>query len=138
MSLVIRPNEGVGPINFGMSRDEVRHLFAEEPRIKASEGRVPSDYFSSIELLVHYADDQTVEAIEIGGGGDVEFLKAQLLKRPFQEVVSWMRTMDRRLQIDDTGFTSLRFGVGVYAPQAAKSLDAIVDGVIAFRPGYYD
>jgi len=139
MNLVIRPHEGIGPIDFGMSRDEVRRLFdGEDPRSKQSDSSVASDLFPVNGVLVHYGDDETVEAIEVGMRGEPTLFDARLLNRPMEDLVTWMRTIDPRLEVDDVGFTSFRFGIGAFAPQASKVRDAIIEGIIVFKPGYYD
>jgi hypothetical protein len=136
--LLIRPNEGVGEINLGMSRTEVRALLSEEPRSKTTDTSLGADFFASLGLLVHYSENAQVEAVELGSPAAVELLGRSLLGSPFIEVHDWLRSLDPRLQRDVTGATSFRFGVGLFAPHAAKAPRDPVEGVIVFRPGYYD
>ena len=136
--MMIRPNQGVDEIAFGMTRAEVRSLVrTPEPLQKKSDTAVPSDYFVEAGLIVHYDDHERVEAIELARPADAVFQSRSLLGEPYNAVEQWFRSLDPRIQTDGAGLTSFRFGVGVYAPHAAKSPESGVEGVIAFRPGYY-
>jgi hypothetical protein len=137
MTLVIRPNEGVGDITFGMSQADVHRILGPAPLQKSSDSDVPSDYYPTYSMLIHYANDATVEAIEVGANANAILMGQMLSGSPFDEISSWLRAIDPRLQLDPDGLTSFRFGIGLYAPHARKEPHQPVEGVIAFRPGYY-
>jgi len=48
--MIIRPYEGVGPVSFGMTRDQVRRSVASkvEAYYKSPQGLLPTDAFDSI------------------------------------------------------------------------------------------
>jgi hypothetical protein len=138
MTFMIRPNQGVGDIVFGMTQLEVRSTMKEEPHPKRTDSVVPADFFSRYGMLVHYANDGIVEAVEMGSPATPTLLGKTLIGAPFEEVHRWLRSLDPGLQCDEAGLTSLRFGVGLYAPRAMKSPRDVIEGVIVFRPGYYD
>jgi hypothetical protein len=138
MTLVIRPNEGVGEITFGMSQQEVRRAMGGmNPLLKATDSSIPADFYPDRSMIIHYSADGVVEAIEIGGERSTTLMNRTLIGQPFDEILQWMRSIDPRTEADEAGLTSFRFGVGVYAPHAVKSPQDPVEGVIAFRPGYY-
>jgi hypothetical protein len=64
---VISPNEGVGPVLFGMHKDEVSHLFtyAYTSFFKNLEDRVRSDTCDLVGLTIHYTDEGAVRRIEV-------------------------------------------------------------------------
>lgn len=139
MTTLVRPNEGAGLVSFGMTHDEVCALFADEmPRQKQADTAFPSDYFARHGIIVHYDDDGVVEAVELGQAAAPMFLDRSIVGKPFDEIVKWLRVHDPRVEVDDAGVTSYRFGVGMYAPHASKSPAEPVEGLIVFRPGYYD
>ena len=64
---VIEPMVGVGPIRFGMHRDEVARAFtyAYTSFFKAPHSKVRSDHCAVVGLIVHYDDRHRVEYIEV-------------------------------------------------------------------------
>jgi hypothetical protein len=138
MTTTVRPNDGAGAITFGMTREQVRRLLSDEAaRVKATDSVVPADYFAQRGMIVHYTDDGLVEAVELGSLAEPEVFGEPIVGRPFDEVLTWLRSHDPRVEVDESGFTSFRFGIGAYAPHASKSASDPIEGVIVFRPGYY-
>jgi len=136
--LTIQPNEGVGEIRFGMLRHDVLALLGvAQLRQKKSDSPVPSDFFPEHSLFVAYDADEAVEAIEMKHPANPCLMSKPLIGTPFDELLQWFRSIDPRVEVDDAGLTSFRYGVGLYAPHASKSPSDPVEGVIAFRPGYY-
>jgi hypothetical protein len=136
--LTILPNEGVSAIRFGISRAVVRDILSDShPRLKETDSPVPADYFVERGVIVHYDAGEIVEAVEMAQPSDPTFFSQALIGQPFDRMVDWFRSIDPGLAVDDSGLTSFRFGVGLYAPHAAKSPRDPVEGVIVFRPGYY-
>lgn len=135
--MTIKPNEGVANILFGMSRDVIRESIGMQPRAKRTDSPVPADLFPNLGLIIHYDADGVVEAIEMAEPAVPLFFSKSLIGQPFDEIVNWFRSIDPRTIIDESGLTSFRFGIGLYAPHAATSPRDPIEGVIVFRPGYY-
>lgn len=136
--LTIQPNEGVGTIRFGMLRRDVHALLGVPDRQKKRDSPVPADFYNEHGLIVEYDPEEVVEAVEIKPPADPSFMSRALIGVPFEDLAEWFRSIDPRIQFDGAGLTSFRFGIGLYAPHAAKLPGEPVEGVIAFRPGYYD
>lgn len=136
--MVLKPNEGIGEIVIGMPREHVRAVMGEEPIQKPSDSPVPSDFFPTQWMIVHYDGTEAVEAIEVTKRDDVMFMGRPLIDAPFEDVLKWIRSIDPRVEVEEAGFTSYRFGVGVYAPHSGKTPSDRIESVIVFRPGYYD
>jgi len=64
---VIEPRVGVGPIRFGMHKNEVSNAFnsAYKSFFKVSTSKVRADDCEAVGLIVHYDDDSRVKYIEI-------------------------------------------------------------------------
>ena len=62
----IEPGQGIGPVRFGMSKDEVSRLFTFVYRsfFKTPASRHRSDQLEVVGLIVHYDADAAVEYIE--------------------------------------------------------------------------
>ena len=62
----IEPGQGVGPVRFGMTKDEVSRLFTYVYRsfFKSRDDRYRSDQIEAVGLIVHYDSDGVVEYIE--------------------------------------------------------------------------
>jgi len=64
---VIEPLKGVGPIRFGMHKEQVSHAFTYVYRsfFKGRKPKVRSDQVEVVGLIVHYDDDSRVNFIEV-------------------------------------------------------------------------
>jgi hypothetical protein len=64
---VIEPRGGVGPIRFGMHKNEVSNAFTYVYKsfFKGSTNKVRSDHCEVVGLIIHYDDDSRVNYIEI-------------------------------------------------------------------------
>ncbi len=64
---VIDPAGGVGPIRFGMHKDDVARAFPYVYRsfFKTPESKVRADQIEVVGLVIHYDDDARVDHIEI-------------------------------------------------------------------------
>lgn len=140
MRFIIEPYVGVGPIRFGMSVQEIRDILAVEVRSvkKTPKSGMPTDFFHSIGLSVHYKQPGRCKAVELVTPAVPTFRGQGLLGRPFNALRDWIETIDDSIEIHDTGLTSYLFGIGLYVPSARKSPSAPVDSVIVFEEGYYD
>ena len=64
---VIEPLVGVGPIKFGMHRDEVERAFTYVYRsfFKGPRSKVRSDQCAVVGLIIHYDEQHRVEYVEV-------------------------------------------------------------------------
>jgi hypothetical protein len=143
MNLEIKPYIGVGPIRFGMTRDEVLRIVGHpvitvKPFLKGPHAGIPTDAFDELGIHVFYKIGYLCEAIEMYLAADPTFNGQRLIERPFDELFTWLRTLDDNVKVDDTGLTSFKLGFGLYAPSCEESPSDAVEAVIAFESGYYD
>jgi hypothetical protein len=135
----IKPYVGFDQIKFGMTADAVRsgiggkfHQFE-----KTFDSEMLTDAFEDKGIHVYYKKPGVCEAIEFGYPADPLFMGNNLIGEPFKEVKKIFLKLDDSIEIDDTGFTSYKFGIGVFVPTLKKSTNEIVQGVIVFEKGYY-
>lgn len=136
----IRSRTGIGPIRLGMTREEVRRALGVPFTgfWKAPSSEAPTDAFDEIPVHVHYDISYRCEAVEVADPGAATFLGEELLGRPFEEVLAWLRGLDPDLEVDADGLTSRELGLGLYAPGNNKETGIPVEAVIVFADGYYE
>lgn len=139
MDLEIRPYEGLGPIRFGMRRDDVRRALGASVRAfrKTPEATILTDAFDDEGIHVYYNEQDLCEAVEVASPAIPVLQGRALVGRSFAEIRDWLRTLDPEVEIDESGLTAFTFGVGLYASSAQKAPNGPVEAVIAFRRGYY-
>jgi hypothetical protein len=76
-------------------------------------------------------------AMEFHTDVEVLFFGKNMLGQPYQEVEAFVREHDPDLQTTGDGFTSFRYGFGVYAPYAFEDEGLPVESVIVFEKGCY-
>ena len=132
----ITPYVGVGELQFGMHCDEVRELLGEAYR-RIDNRYTPGYRLCTGELNLDFSQDDRLIAVE--GSVDAGFCcqGIVLAGRPFNEVYKALKALDPEIKADRDGATSLRLGIGLYVPTIKKSKKEPVQGVIAFRKGYY-
>ncbi len=91
----IRPHEGVGPINLGMTRDEVRTVLGAPTYSDPSK-----DFFCDSSLHAHYSSIGILELIVVAPGPfEATFLGVNLLKVDAENAVA---TVNAAAQLDTT------------------------------------
>lgn len=138
MEFNIKPYVGVGMIRLGMTPDEVQTTLiskAEKFR-KFDDDEYETDSFDWCHVF--YKKPGVCEAIELFAPALVIFNGEYLIGNSFSKVKDFVLQFDEKLQIDETGFTSLKFGFGVYAPFAESEPLEPVEGVIVFEKDYYN
>lgn len=138
MNFEIKPYIGVGCIQLGMKREDVRKCFNNVYREskKGSSNGNNSDAFTC--CYVYYNKRDICEAIEFFGDARVTMSGILMLGESYSKVKKYIESMDNFISIDDSGFTSFKYGIGIYAPFAQDEPDEPVESVIVFQKGYYD
>lgn len=138
MLLPIEPYVGIGPVKLGMSVSEVRGVLKGEvdSYMKSDSDALPSDAFDSVGVHVYYKPPGVCEAVEVASPAVPIFRGRPLLDRHFDEVRKWFEEMDGAVELDESGLTSYKFGIGLYAP-GANAAGSVVETVIVFERGYY-
>ncbi|HYO62032.1 MAG TPA: hypothetical protein VER08_00090 [Pyrinomonadaceae bacterium] len=140
MRLEITAYTGVGPVKFGMTREEVRLAVGPpvRPFMKTPDDELPTDAFDDLGVHVYYKKPGVCEAVEMGSPAEPTFRGQVLIGRPYSELRRWFESLDESVETDDTGLLSYKYGVGLYAPAAEEEPDEPVEGVIVFERGYYE
>jgi hypothetical protein len=136
----IEPYVGVGPLRFGMSREEVKRALGGEPRVfkKSPLSDALTDAFDESGVHIYYNADDGCCAVELATPASPVLNGQALLGRPFSELRAMFEELDPALKSDGAGLTSPLFGVSLYAPFARKEPEEPVEAVLAFEEGYND
>jgi hypothetical protein len=123
-----------------MRRDEVRVAVKAAVRAfkKTPDAKTLVDAFDDEGIHVYYDEQDVCEAVEVGSPAAPVFDGQSLIGRPFAEVRDWLQARDSDVQLDEAGLTDFEIGLGLYASSAEEEPDDPVEGVIAFRRGYYE
>lgn len=139
MKFQIVSHQSVGEIRFGQSPDEVRAVLQSPCRsLRRTPASIyPCDYFADLQIFVNYGDGGA-EAVELAGPAEAIFQGRDLLKLNFRDLSTHLLNEDADLVVEDDGCTSVKLGIGAYAPHATKNPMAKPESIIVFAEGYYD
>ena len=140
MDYEIIPYIAFGDVKLGLYRKEVRRLIGNPSKsFKRNEfATSPTDMYESLGIMIDYDDDDRCETIETWDTVDVQLMGKKLLNSSYSDILSWFLAIDESIEEDDTGFTSYKYGIGMYAPDKEEEPNKPCKGVIAFKKGYYD
>lgn len=134
----IRPYVGVQEIDFGMKRESIRekfnHQFTEFKKTSFSQNTTDAFEFCH----VYYDNENLCEAVELFEPAIIVFDNFVMSEQSYEKVKEFFESIDSSLDCDDVGFTSYKYGIGVFAPDALDEPKEPIEAVIVFRKGYYD
>ena len=135
----VNPLVGVGPIQFGMKRSELRQsLSIEYKEFQRSNADFTEDYFEAYEIFIRYKQCDTVENVEVSYDTPLTIsYKNENLFKPFNELKSFLEKDDPELETDHEGITSHKLGIGAWYPHLAEEPENLPESIILFEDGYY-
>ena len=133
----IKSYQGVNDIKFGFDRFQIEEYMKIKPIKfrKSPYDKSETDMYE--DLFVYYDDDGKCEAIEFNSNAELVFGKISFFDKSYADIEKEFRNIDADIEIDDVGFNSIKYGIGIYAPNKEDS-DSKIESVIIFKQGYYD
>ncbi len=123
----------VGPIVFGESRTSVRKVLGSDFRtFKKDLGGNETDAYDSLGAHIYYDDSGLVEFVELFAPSDALFQGVSLVGRKVKDIVADLKKLGHEGEQDDVGYIFDELGIGLTVN------GKIVEGVGAFKEGYYD
>jgi len=148
MAYDIEPYVGVGPIRFGMTRDEVRAAVGAEVRAfrRDTQEGGPDDLFPTLGFFVYYGALRICAAVEFSRLASPTLRGRGFFDRPYTVVRRWLRALDPTLAETLDGLRSYQLGIALSAPSANELSDdelieedeVVLESVLAFERGYYE
>jgi hypothetical protein len=134
----IEPYKGIGKIELGMTRDEIEEAMGEIPRRfkKFHDDNYETDAFDY--FYVYYRENYICEAIELISPAKVMFNEMNLMELSYIDIEKFFLDIDEDAEPDDSGLTSYKYGIAVYAPSALDKPSEKIEAVLIFEKGYYD
>lgn len=138
MEFLIEPYVGVGTIKLGMNQKDIQEVLNEEPRRfrKFQDDEYETEAYEY--FYVYYKNPGICEAIEFFNPAKVILNGITLLELPYKDIEEYFLKIDKDVEIEETGLTSYKYGVGIYAPYALDEPLEKAEGVIVFEKGYYE
>ena len=133
---VINSYKGFNDIEFGLSSQEIEKRLKMKPRklLKQINDEYETDAYD--DFYVYYDEAGKCEAVEFNSDSKLIFDQTNIFEKNYQDIENFIGSIDSNLEIDEVGFTSYKFGIGVYAPYKSE-LNSKIESVIIFKRGYY-
>ncbi|MBB6624506.1 hypothetical protein [Clostridium gasigenes] len=138
MNLEISSYVGAGYLKLGKTRNYIRKCFDNKFKEfkKTPISETSTDDFGYCH--VYYTKEDKCEAIEFFEIAKITFNGKSLMGEPYNNIKKFFEVIDNTIDFDDNGFTSIKYGIGVYAPFAEDEPKEPVESIIIFEKGYYD
>ena len=138
MEFLIEPYIGVGAVELGMKQKDIQEVLNKEPRRfkKFQDDEYETEAYEF--FYVYYKNPGICEAIELFNPAKVKFNNIFLLELPYKDIKDYFLEIDKDVEIEETGLTSYKYGISIYAPYALKEPFEKAEGVMVFEKGYYD
>ncbi|MCB0565585.1 MAG: hypothetical protein H6558_12180 [Lewinellaceae bacterium] len=138
MQFELRPYKTIGPLVFGDSRADVRECFDNAPEVVAmAEGRLPNEQYKSSGIFVIYDKYDRFAAAEISRPAQPTFEKKNLLSIPWEELITWFRKLDPKLEESEKDFVSFKLGISAFAPNKDKNPKVLPTSITVFRENFF-
>ena len=89
------------------------------------------------DFFVYYDIDGKCEAIEFNSSAELFFEGISFFDKKYVDLEIAFKNMDSDIEIDEVGFNSNKYGIGVYVPNK-DDCNSTIESVIIYRQGYYD
>lgn len=137
MKFSIRPYFGTNDLEFGMKREVIREKLGNEFREfkKSPFSKNTTDAFKYCH--VYYDSENLCVAVEFFEPSEINFNDLIIIGSPYDKIRDEFARIDESIDYNDAGFTSFKYGIGIFAPFAKKKPKDPVESVIIFKEGYY-
>jgi hypothetical protein len=134
----ITPYKGAGHLLLGALSEDIQEICGEKPEKfkKLQDDEYYTDFYT--DFCCFFKKPGICDAIEFHNPAVVIYNNISLLGEPYNKVKESLLQLDKDIIFDGDGLTSLKLGLGVYAPDADEDNPSYVaEGVIVFEKGYY-
>lgn len=139
MNFLYVPFSSVGPIKFGMSREQVHDVLGPPSNtFSRTPNSTPCDEYLERCFFIYYDGSDVFEAFETWSGATVELFGQRLNELSFTGLCNYVKSKGFNIEEDETGFTCYDLGIGAYVPDRDHSSEQKVAGMIYFSEKYYE
>lgn len=135
MKWIIEKNRGVGPVHFGMKREEIRQILKASQLTdgELSKAGVSDDIYFGEGIRIRYTKYNKCGAIEFVSPAFVSIEGKELLNSDWDETVEWFSKMDNEVYCTDDQLVSYKTGIAAERNQTEDYLDKIT----VFEPDFF-
>lgn len=133
----IKPYIGVGEIQFGMKSEKICEILGDNYK-RFENQYTPGFRICYPEFHIFFDENDSCNAIEGNISSGFYFNNIEIVGKPFITIKKIFEDYDDELEINEDGFISYKLGISVYVPTLKKSKKELIQGVIAFKEGYYN
>ena len=138
MELLISSYRGIGPLKFDMEKKDARGVLGDDfitESMIAEPGKT-RDLYTSKGLHIQYNKSEKIEFIDILRNAEPVFLNKRLFYESFEDILTFFKSIDQEIEIDDDGILSIKYGIGIYSPQSGND-KRIIETIYIFKQDYY-
>lgn len=133
----IKSYQGFNEIKFGFESYEIEEYMKVKPsKFKKSPNDI-NETEAYDDFFVYYDIDGKCEAIEFNSSAELFFEGISFFDKKYVDLEIAFKNMDSEIEIDEVGFNSNKYGIGVYVPNK-DDCNSTIESVIIYRQGYYD
>jgi hypothetical protein len=128
---VIEPGKGVGPIRFGMHKDDVSRAFTYVYRsfFKTSDSQVRSDQCEVVGLIIHYDNEGHVNYIEVMQARyatvTLELFGRDITGISLYGLVNFLASLGISAERDEVGYNFPGLGINTYNDDLTSDEDVV-------------
>jgi hypothetical protein len=137
--MLVEPFKSVGGLLFNEKRQSIREKVNEtfEARVNEFGGKKEYfDFFPESDFIVFYDENDRAQAFNFFEQNPI-FNGINLLTEPYTKLVGFFSELDTDVLVDETSFTSNKYGIGAYCPYKGKNGMSPPESVIIFNHGFY-
>ncbi len=137
--MLVEPFKSVGGLLLNEKRESIRKKINEafEAHVNEFGGKKEYfDFFPDSDIIVYYDKNNKAIAFEFFQQNPI-FNGINLLMEPYTELVEMFSDIDSDLFIDETSFTSNKYGISARCPYKGKDGLASPESVIIFNHSFY-
>ncbi|MDR2944531.1 MAG: hypothetical protein LBU81_05565 [Methanosarcinales archaeon] len=144
MKYIINPFISVGNLKFGTDRQSVNgYLNTKFKSVfeQTTDGvNIVNDHYDSEGLILGYFDKIfKLRYIILTDPCEVFFENKDLLEMNYRECLNFMKKYDKNVEEEEyVGFTSYKYGISIYAEDAAENPDCCIEAVTIGERGYFE
>lgn len=138
MKYRLKPYKGAGQIKLGMTSKQIKRIMGAEPKYiqRGSADGYQTERYDG--FFVEYKAPGVCKAIEFYNDVDVIFKGKWLFNMSYGKIMALFKSNDKDVEFSNSGLTSYKYGISVYAPFAKEDLITKPEGIMVFEKGYYD
>lgn len=137
MRYVFNSYGSIGKLKLGMTSEEIKAIMGITPTKFKRFPTQKYDIDKYPEFFVNYKEGGICDAIEFFSPAEIIFQDKNLFQLSFEENKDFFQEIDKNIIVDNEGLTSLKYGIGLYAPFAGETPEEVPEAIIIFEKGYY-